>query len=218
MPAAIIPAIGSIVGGVGSAVGSGKSGKHAGDQAAKQLALQQGQLNFGKGLAQAGMGAWQPAANYWSTLLGGDKTAIQGAVGPSADLVRGSMNAAQRTIGNILPAGGERNLALAQNNQQGYSQLARLYAGVQPIAAGQLGQLSQIPLQAGVGTMGQGAPQVAAGLQAQQGAKGQAMQGAQGAGSLIYQGMNKLGNRNSGGSGKGSGSNTSGNWASALEA
>jgi hypothetical protein len=206
MPAAIIPAIGSIAGGVGSAVGSGKSAKGGNAIADKQLALQQGQLNFGKGLAQAGMGAWQPAANYWSTLLGGDKTAIQGAVGPSADLLRGSTNAAQRTIGNILPAGGERNLALAQNAQQGYSQIGRLYAGVQPAAAAQLGQLSQIPLGAGVGTMGQGAPQVAAGLQAQQGAKGQAMQGAQGAGGLLYQGINKLGNRNQGGNGSAKGS------------
>jgi hypothetical protein len=180
-------------------------GKKAGDQLNKQLALQQQQLQFGKGLAEQGMGAWTPAANYWKTLLGGDRTAIQGAVGPSADLVRGSMTAAQRQLGSSMPAGGERNLALAQNAQQGYSQLARLYAGVQPAAAGALGQLSGIPLGAGVGVMGQGAPQVgpAMGLQAYQ--QGQAAQGMQGAGNLLYQGFNKLNRGGGGGSGKNSG-------------
>jgi hypothetical protein len=172
------------------------------------MALQQAQLNYGKELSQAGMGAWSPAANYWKSLLGGDKTAIQGAVGPSADLVRGSTAAGLRQLGSSMPAGGERNLALAQANQAGYSQLGRLYAGVQPAAAGALGQLSAIPLGAGVNTMAQGAPQVGAGLAAQQSGKANAMQGAQGAGQMIYQGVRKLGNGNGssgGGSAKGSG-------------
>jgi hypothetical protein len=203
MPPAAL-AIAPLVGGALSAGGSASQGKKAGDAANKQMALQQQQLNFGRDLTQAGMGAWQPAANYWSTLLGGDRTAIQGAVGPSADLVRGSMTAANRTIGNSLPAGGERNLALAQANQAGYSQLGRLYAGVQPQAAAMLGQLSQIPIGAGVSTMGQGAPQVAAGLQSQLGQQGMAAQGMQGAGNLLYQGVNKARQGKGGGGSQGS--------------
>ena len=213
-------AIAPIVGGIASGAGSAAGGKKAGDAASKQLALQQQQLNLGKQLTQAGMTqAWQPATNYWSSLLSGNPTAIQSAVGPSADLVRGSMTAAQRQIGSSMPAGGERNLALAQNAQQGYSNLARLYAGVQPAAASALGQLSGIPIGAGVSTMGQGAPQVGAGLWAQQMGQQNAMQGMQGAGGLLYQGINKLGQ--GGGSGKnsgGGGGNTSSNWAAALNA
>jgi hypothetical protein len=204
-----VAAIAGLAGGALSGAGSAMGGKKAGQAADKQLALQQAQLNFGKELSQQGMGAWTPAANYWKSLLGGDKTAIQGAVGPSADFIRGSNATGLRQIASSMPAGGERNLALAQGNQAGYSQLGRLYAGVQPAAAGQLGQLSAIPLGAGVNTMAQGAPQVGAGLAAQQSGKAQAMQGAQGAGQLLYQGANKLGNRGSGGNAKGGGGGSS---------
>lgn len=204
MPPAIIPAVAAIAGGVASGAGSAAGGKKAGDAANKQLALQQQQLQFGRGLAQQGMSqAWAPAANYWNTLLSGNPTAVQGAIGPISEQMRGQSGAGIRNLSSSLPAGGERNLAIAEATNKQYGDLARLYAGVQPQAAGALGQLSQIPLNAGASVMGQGAPQVGAGLGAQAYGQGLAAQGMQGAGNLIYQGLHK---GQQAGVGKGSGS------------
>lgn len=196
MAAAIAP----IVGGALSAGGSAAGGKKAGDAAAKQLQLQQQQLNLGRNLVGQGMTAWTPARDYWQTLLNGNPAAVQGAIGPISEQMRQQSAAGIRNLASTMPAGGERNLAVANASNQQYGDLARLYAGVQPQAASALGQLSAIPLQSGVATMWQGAPQVGAGLQAQAQGQQQAAQGMQGAGQLLYKGMQGLQNgKNSGG-------------------
>jgi hypothetical protein len=209
MPVAAIPAIATIAGGVASGAGSAMGGKKGNDTANKQLALQQQQLNLGKDLASTGMGAWKPAANYWSTLLSGNPTAVQGAIGPISEQMRTQSGAGIRNLTSSMPAGGERNLAVAEATNKQYGDLARLYAGVQPQAASALGQLSQIPLGAGVSTMAQGAPQVGAGLYSQIAGQQQAAQGMQGAGNLLYQGVNKARTgKNSGGGSSGGGSSS----------
>ena len=193
MPPAAL-AIAPLVGGALSAGGSAAGGKKASDAANKQLQLQQQQLQLGKELTGAGMGAWKPAENYWQTLLNGNPAAVQGAIGPISEQMRQQSQAGIRQLASSLPAGGERNLALANAQNQQYGDLARLYAGVQPQAASALGQFSQIPINAGVGIQGQGTPQVAAGLQSQAFGQQQAAQGMQGAGQLLYKGMQGLQN------------------------
>lgn len=204
MPAAA-PIIG-ITGGALGGISSGMGGKKAGDQLDKQLQIQSQQLQLGKDLVGQGMTAWKPAENYWSTLLSGNRAAVQGALGPISEQMREQSQAGIRQLGSSLPAGGERNLALAEARNKQYGDLARLYAGVQPAAAQALGQLAGLPLGAGVSTMGQGAPQVGAGLWAQQMGQQQAAQGMMGAGNLLYQGINKLGNQGNSGSSGGSSS------------
>jgi hypothetical protein len=209
MPPAVALGIGTIASGALSGAGSAKGGKHAGDAAKQQLALQQQQLNLGKDLTATGMNsAWKPAANYWSTLLSGNPTAVQGAIGPISEQMRTQSGAGIRNLASSMPAGGERNLAVAEATNKQYGDLARLYAGVQPQAASALGQLSQVPIGAGVSTMGQGAPQVGAGLYAQQQGQGLAAQGMAGAGNLLYQGVNKArtGKNSGGGGGSSAGS------------
>jgi len=206
MPPALALGIGTLGAGVASGVGSGMSGKKGRDTANQQLDLQKQQLALGKDLTATGMNtAWKPAANYWSTLLSGNPTAVQGAIGPISEQMRTQSGAGIRNLASSMPAGGERNLAVAQAQNQQYGDLARLYAGVQPQAAAALGQLSSIPMGAGTAIMGQGAPQVGAGLYSQIAGNQQAAQGKQGAGNLIYQGINKLKNKGSGGKNSGSG-------------
>ena len=207
MPPAVLAGA-TLAGGLASGAGSAAGGKKAGDAADKQLGLQQQQLALGKDLTATGMNtAWKPAANYWSTLLSGNPTAVQGAIGPISEQMRTQSGAGIRNLASSMPAGGERNLAVAQAQNQQYGDLARLYAGVQPQAAAALGQLSAIPMQTGTAIMGQGAPQVGAGLYSQIAGQQQAAQGMAGAGNLLYQGVNKARNgKNSGGSSSSSGS------------
>lgn len=190
-----LAAITGIAGGLASAGSSAAGGKKASDQLNKQLQLQQQQLQLGRDLTAQGMTkAWTPAANYWNTLLSGTDAAVQGAIGPISEQMRQQSGAGIRNLASTMPAGGERNLAVANATNQQYGDLARLYAGVQPQAASALGQLSQIPIGAGVGTMGQGAPQVGAGLWSQAMGQQQAAQGMQGAGQMLYKGMQGLQN------------------------
>jgi hypothetical protein len=200
--APIIGVTGALAGGAGSAMG----GKKGNDAAKEQLGLQKSVLNLGKDLTATGMNtAWKPAANYWSTLLSGNPTAVQEAIGPISEQMRTQSQAGINNLASSMPAGGERSLAVAQAQNQQYGNLARLYAGVQPQAAQALGQLSTIPMQTGAGIMGQGAPQVGAGLYAQQMAQNSAAQGMAGAGNLLYQSVNKARNGKNSGGGSGSG-------------
>lgn len=194
MPPAVGPAIAGLAGGAGSAAG-GKKGSSAASKAAQmQYDIQKQQLALGQGLINTGMQAWQPAKDYWSSLLSGDPNKMAQAVGPSSDALKQTQAAQQASLAQ-LPQGGEKNLAIAQSQNQGYSDLARLYAGVQPTAANALGQLAGLPTQAGVATQGQAAPNVGAGLKYDTHASEQKGQGAgtagAGLGSLLYNSIHK---------------------------
>jgi hypothetical protein len=186
MPAA---AIGAGIGGAGS-IASGIGGKKAQNQANKlagqELGLQQGQI-------ASGNAALAPASNYWQSLLHGGQAAVQ-ATGPIASQIGQAAQGARNSIQAMTPRGGEQNLALAENYNQASNNIARLYAGMQPLAASQL---------AGIGGeyFGSAPNPTMAGL----GAAGMGMQNAQaggaGFGSLLYNSLKKLGQGGGGGGG-----------------
>lgn len=97
------------------------------------------------------------AGDYWSALLSGDKGKMQEAVAPAAEQISQLYTGARKNIENFLPRGGERNLAVAQLPQAQAGDLARLYAGVQPQAAGALGALASGGASSGVGLSSVGA-------------------------------------------------------------
>lgn len=149
MPAAVA-AIPAIAGAGASAAGGKKGNSAAKDAANRQFQMQQSLFN-------TGLSAWQPAADYFKSLLSGDPTQIAAAVGPTSDILKGQAASQSRQLAATMPAGGEANSAQAQNAQGSYNNLARLYAGVQPAAASALGQLASAP-------MGASAPNVGSGL------------------------------------------------------
>jgi len=202
----VIPLAISAGGAVAGASQGKKGNSSANKLAQQQLDLQKQQMAFGTGLINKGISeAWQPSANYWNVLLKGDPTAVAQATGPYQDLIRQNAATTEQGIQSSAPLGGERNLALAQNQIQASNNTARLYAGMQPTAAAALGQLAGLPVQSGVGVTGQAAPNVSsAGKAFQNSAQAGNAKGGQlgnSLGQLIARGQNK-------GSGKGSGNPT----------
>jgi len=200
LAAAAGPAIGKGLAGAGLGA-SGASGKKASNAANKlaqqQLQLQQGQFGLAKQQMGLGNQALGGASNYWSALLSGDRNAAQNAVGPYASMIGSTAEGGRQAIQALTPRGGEQNLALAQNYNQAQNQIARLYAGMQPLAAQGLGQIGGQYLGSAAGfnpnaNIGAGA-----------GIYGQEMQSAgqagAGFGSLLFNQLNKA--RNGGGGG-----------------
>lgn len=137
-----IAGLGVSAAGAGASASGGKKARgDASNAAQQQLQLQQQQLAQSQKLIDTGLSAFNPAKDYWTSLLQGGQAA-QVAVAPIAEQVQATSEAGQRNILNSLPAGGERNLALAQAKIQQGSDISRLYAGVQPTAASNLGQLA----------------------------------------------------------------------------
>lgn len=187
MPAAIIPAIGAIAGAGGSAAsaaGGKKAQNKANDLASQQLGLEKGMFSQGQSLIA-------PASQYWNNLLKGGQAAVQ-ATGPYASLLGQQGEGTRQSILAQTPRGGEQNLALAQNSMQTGNNISRLYAGMQPAAAGALGQLGGTFLGAGQSL---GFPASMTGLGASQMGMSNAQQGASGFGGLLYNSLNKLQNQ-----------------------
>ena len=120
--------------------------------------IAQGQLDIGKQFANIATGLsnistpyLQKAGSYWSDILSGDKQKMTAAVAPAAEQVSSVYGGAERSLEAYLPRGGERNLAQANLKTAKASDIARLYAGQQPTAAGQLGALAGIGTGAGAG-------------------------------------------------------------------
>ena len=188
MPAA---AIGAGIGGAGqiaSGVGGKKAQNKANQLAQQQLGLEQGMFNKGSGLLQ-------PASDYWNALMHGGQAAVQ-ATGPIASQIGQAAQGARNSISAMTPRGGEQNLAMAQNYNQTSNDISRLYAGMQPMAAQNLGQLGGLYMGAGQGLA---FPASMTELGASQMGMQNAQGGAQGFGSLLYNSLNKL--RGAGGSG-----------------
>src|SRR6266704_3253597 len=199
MPAAVLAP--ALIGAAGSAA-SGASGKKAQNSANKlaqqQLQLQQGQFGLAKQQLGLGNAALAPASNYWSSLLQGGQAAVQ-ATGPYASLIGQQGQGTRNAIVAGTPRGGEKNLALAENSMQTGNNIARLYAGMQPLAAQGLQGVAGEYLGSGAAfnpSANTGAAAGAYGMQSQN-----AAQGGQGFGSLLYNSLNKM--RNPGGSGGG---------------
>lgn len=93
------------------------------------------------------------ASNYYSDLLKGGPTA-QSATAPYAQKIQEQAGVTQRNILNNLPAGGERNLALAQLPLTTGTNIANLYQGLGPQAASGLSGLSLGAAGAGTGSGG----------------------------------------------------------------
>jgi hypothetical protein len=196
MPAAALGAGLGAVGSVGSAAGGKKAAKRANDLAQSQLRMQQGQFKFAKGQTNAGNQSLAPATGYFNDLLKGGQAAVQ-ATGPYASLIGQAAQGTQKAIQASTPRGGEQNLALAQNRNDQFNQIARLYAGMQPLAAQGLQQSAGLQY-------GSAAPYVpsantsgAFGNYANQ--QSMAAQQGQGFGNLLFNSVNKLkGGQNAG--------------------
>lgn len=199
MPAA---AIGAGVGALGSglsAAGGKKASSAANKLAQQQLALQQAQFGLTKQQYGLGNAALGPASNYWQALLKGGQAAVQ-ATGPYASQISQAGQGARNSIQAFTPRGGEQNLALAQNYNDVSNNIARLYAGMQPLAAQGLTQVGGAYLGSGSAVNPMASPYAASSLYQSQMAN--AAQGAQGFGSLLYNSLNKLQSGGGGGAGK----------------
>lgn len=95
------------------------------------------------------------AADYWSSLMKGG-TAAQSVVAPYAQQIQSNAATTAKQITANLPAGGERNLALATLPITTGSNIASLYQGLGPTAASNLGQLGLGAAGAGTGSGGVG--------------------------------------------------------------
>ena len=122
--------------------GGGGAAKWMKQLATDQQAMGKDWLALGKSYIEQTRPYLESAGNYWSTLLRGDKAAVGQLVGPSAENISGQYTAARKNIETFMPRGGERNLAVAGTDVGRASDIARLYAGVQPMAASQLAALS----------------------------------------------------------------------------
>jgi len=192
MPPALIPIL--AIGGAGAAAGAGAAsggGKKGGGNsqanaaAAAQAANQKELIQFGEKAFGTGMTAWNPAVNYFQQLLQGGQAA-RVATGPSAELTREAYTGGQHQLQDLVPRGGERNLALAQSTTRESGDLSRLYSGVQPMAAQALGALSGIPIGVSPGFTGNAGTNVGASLNYYTNQAQQQQQSGAGIGQLLY--------------------------------
>lgn len=197
MPAA---ALGPIAKGVGAAgLGSSMAGGKKAQNNANSLASQQ--LGLEKSMFGTGSGLLGGASNFWNSLLKGGQAAVQ-ATGPIAGQIGQAAQGARNSIAATTPRGGEANLATQQSFNTAAQQIGQLYAGMQPAAAGALGQLGSAYLGAGQSL---GFPATMSGLGAAQMGNQSAMMGGAGFGSLLYNALRKQGGGAGAGASKGMG-------------
>jgi hypothetical protein len=144
-----------------------------------QVGLQNTESGLLSQYAGVAMPAFGAASNYWQSLLKGGPAA-QAATAPYAEQIASQTAASQKQIEQNLPAGGEKNLALAQLPIQQGASIANLYQGLGPTAASQLQALATGSAGAGTGSgaVASGAGSSLTGLAGQQNAaKGSALGG-----------------------------------------
>lgn len=100
-----------------------------------------GLMGRGQGTVQQGLDTLAGPANYWKTLLGGNRAAMSqataGARAGITDIYRGAERGLERS--NVR--GAQRDVAKSELNRERASKVAGLTTGVQPMAAQQLGDL-----------------------------------------------------------------------------
>lgn len=106
-----------------------------------QVKLQQQELDLMNKYSNLALPGIKSSMDYWQSILKGGPQA-QAAVAPYAATINAQGNQASKQIENFMPAGGERNLAAAMVPVSTASNIAHLYAGMQPAAASALGGLS----------------------------------------------------------------------------
>lgn len=100
--------------------------------------------------------AYGQALGYYSTLLGGNRSAMQQAVAPETQSINDIYGGSERNLERMGVRGGEAATAKADLARQQAGQLASLVGGVRPGAAAQLGSLGLSGV-GGAGSMAGGA-------------------------------------------------------------
>lgn len=167
MAAAAIPAI---IGAAGSIGGAGISAYSAGKQSKAYRDWAQpspadianrgraekygGQLgNIGELLYGQGQGNLGVATDYYKKLMS-DRYTAQGAVAPAAENIADVYGGARRGVESGTARGGVRDYALAELDREKTGRIARLYSGVQPMAAAALESTGRFQTGTGVGATG----------------------------------------------------------------
>lgn len=145
-------------------MGKGDDGPSEQDLIGQQIDIQKILANLSTENAAYGRSLLGPAADYWQSLLQGGQAA-RVAVGPTAQLIGQSGDATRRSIMESAPAGGQRDKALLQSRLGEQSDTARLYSGVQPMAAQNLTTIAGVPYGVSVGFAGSASPNIGASFQ-----------------------------------------------------
>lgn len=135
-------------------MGGGKSGISSSVQQGELGIAQDADQRAGQ-LFSASFPGFQTAENYYQTLASGDPTAIARANAPATQQINEQSQATAQRINQDMPRGGEKNLALEENEinkgaqigknaTQGYLSSFQNLAGLAGQGIGQSGQQSQI--------------------------------------------------------------------------
>lgn len=161
----LAPAVPWIIKG-GSMLAGGLLGKKAQDSAGQLSPMEQASLQGvtnsanqmsaqGKMLTGAGMPGVTGAMNYYQTLLSGNRGAMaQATAGPRASITD-QFRGAGRSLERSGVRGGVKDLLKGEMARDQAGQTARLTTGMQPAAAGALGQLGSNLVGEGTRTLGQ---------------------------------------------------------------
>lgn len=91
------------------------------------------------GLAQEG---YQPAFDYWSRILSGDRSEITSVLSPEIARIGEGYTQARREVGQFAPRGGGRASTLGEIPFRRGRDVSELFATMRPLAAQSLGQLA----------------------------------------------------------------------------
>ncbi len=130
----------------------------AGEQAASAGGFKTaGRLGgMGDALYSQGTGSLGRATSYYETLLGrGGRGAMESAVAPAAESITDLYGGVSRNLEGSNVRGGVRDMALAEADREKTGKIARLTAGMQPMAASALGDIGKFQSATGVGATGQ---------------------------------------------------------------
>lgn len=97
----------------------------------------------------------KPALDFWSTLLSGDRTAINQLLGPEVGAISNNYNNAQRQLWNS-PRGGGKVSATADLQNKEMEQMNNLFTSARPTAAHELTNLGSLFGNMSIGESGQG--------------------------------------------------------------
>jgi hypothetical protein len=121
-------------------LGSRKSKQEKSAQSAQAASLtqlaRQGQQNF-----NAGFPAMNSALNYYQTLLSGNRAAQSQALAAPMAGITDTFRGAEQGLERQGVRGGVKDMAVADLQRDKANQIGQLTAGVQPMAAANLGQL-----------------------------------------------------------------------------
>ena len=109
----------------------------------------------GNNLIGMGSQAFQPALNYYSSILSGNKGAIGSALAPEIGQINQGFNTAAQTSSVLTPRGGPRADILSQQPFARQGAISTLFQQARPAAAQALGGLGTATTGAGSNILGQ---------------------------------------------------------------